>query len=242
MPATQSDGLTVFRAFPFLPMNTLIVYAHHEPQSMNFAMLEAARSALGAKGVVQVSDLYAMNFGPVAGPNDFRGRSNPDFFKYQAEQVKAWAEGRLCDEIKREQEKLKWCDLLIFQFPLWWFSLPAVMKGWVDRVFTPGFAYGGGKLFEEGPLRGRRAMLSLTTGGLPEAFGADGRYGNLHEILHHINYGMLAFCGFEVHEPFCIHGPARLAPEDRAERLSAYRSRLESIESAPLLHAFKGTP
>ena len=221
-------------------MKTFVVYAHHESKSMNAALLHTAVSSLGQAGEVQVSDLYHMGFNAVAGPEDFAGRSNPDFFKYQVEQVKAYGEGRLAEDIKAEQEKLLWCDLLILQFPLWWFSMPAVMKGWVDRVLTPGFAYGGGKLFERGPLRGRRALLSVTTGGLPDVFDENGKYGNLNQMLHHINYGMLAFCGFEVHQPFYVHGPARIPREQRERYIDEYRKRLSSLDSTPLLFSFPG--
>ena len=205
---------------------------------MNSALLEAAVSTLGKVGNVQVSDLYQMRFGAVAGPDDFDGRNNPGFFKYQVEQVKAYSENRLAQDITLEQDKLRGCDLLILQFPLWWFSMPAVMKGWVDRVLTPGFAYGGGKLFERGPLRGRRAMLSVTTGGLPEVFEEGGKYGNLTQMLHHINYGMLAFCGFEVYQPRYVHAPARIEPEQRAEYLRDYSARLAGLDAWPLLHSF----
>lgn len=219
-------------------MKTLIVYAHHEPRSMNAALLETARSYLAQVGEVQVTDLYAMQFNAVAGNADFRGRSNPDYFKYQTEQVKAFAEGRLAEDIAAEQAKLAWCDLVILQFPLWWFSVPAVLKGWFDRVLTPGFAYGGGRLFEAGPLRGRKALVSVTTGGLPELFAHNGRYGNIENMLHHVHYGTLAFCGFEVLPPFVAHAPARISQDARTALLGEFRHRLQSIDSTPLLHGF----
>lgn len=206
---------------------------------MNGALLRLATEVLSTRGEVVVSDLYRMHFNAVAGSDDFAGRSNPDFWKYQTEQVKAYAEGRLAQDIRNEQEKIAACDLLILQFPLWWFSVPAIMKGWFDRVLTPGFAYGGGRLFEQGPMRGKRAMLSLTTGGMREVFDEGGRYGNLDHMLHHVNFGVLAFCGFEVIQPFVVHAPARIPNEERETYLQTYKSRLEHLDAHPLLHGFE---
>ena len=50
-------------------------------------------------------------------------------------------------------DKLAWCEVLIFQFPLWWLGLPAILKGWVDRVFAVGRAYGGGGARDAVPRR-----------------------------------------------------------------------------------------
>ena len=59
-------------------------------------------------------------------------------------------------------DKLFWCDALILQFPLWWFSLPAMLKGWVDRVFASGGRiYGGGKWYDRGVFAGKRWRTAL---------------------------------------------------------------------------------
>lgn len=55
---------------------------------------------------------------------------------------------------------------MIWQFPLWWFSVPGILKGWVDKVFAMGRTYGGGRIYEKGVFQGKKAMLSLTTGGV----------------------------------------------------------------------------
>jgi len=90
-------------------------------------------------------------------------------------------------DIKAEMDKLFWCDQLIFQFPLWWFSMPAILKGWIDRVFAMGKIYGGGKWYNNGVFAGRRAMLSVTTGGPPTIYSPSGLNGDLNEILFPIN-------------------------------------------------------
>ena len=100
------------------------------------------------------------------------------------------------------QEKLKAADLVILQFPLWWFGLPAMLKGWVDRVMTMGFAYGAGRRYDQGGLKGRRAMLALTTGGPEASYTERGINGPMERILFPIQHGMLYFCGLEVLPPF----------------------------------------
>ncbi len=123
-------------------MNVLIVYAHEEPRSFNAALKNRAVSVLTDAGhSVEVSDLYAMDFDPVGGKRDFTALSNSEFFKYGEEQANASKNCTFAAEVVAEQEKLLACDLLIFQFPLWWFGLPAILKGWVDRVFAAGLIY-----------------------------------------------------------------------------------------------------
>jgi putative NADPH-quinone reductase len=124
-------------------VNVLIVYAHPEPKSFNGAMRDLAVQTLaGAGHEVVVSDLYAMGFNPVAGPGDMSGeRNDPDFFSLQREQTAAYEAGRLSADIDVEIEKLKRADFVLFQFPIWWFGMPAILKGYIDRVWVPGVAF-----------------------------------------------------------------------------------------------------
>ncbi|MBO6638215.1 MAG: NAD(P)H-dependent oxidoreductase [Roseitalea sp.] len=212
-------------------MNVLIVYAHPEPASMNGALKDCAVETLEADGHhVEVSDLHAMKFEAVATADDFQVVQNESFFKYQVEQAKTHTnQTGYCAEIEAEHRKLDKADLLVFQFPLWWFSVPAILKGWVDRVFAAGYCYGGGKIFETGGFAGKKAMLSLTTGGLPDRFTKDALYGDIHDIVRHIEYGMLAFTGFTVLPPFVVHGPAKIGQDERERHLRAYAAQLRAI-------------
>ena len=217
--------------------NALIVYAHPEPKSFNAALLERAVSVLSEVGYeVAVSDLYAQDFSPLLDRHDFAAADNRDYFKPQAEQMKAVSDDTFASEHKAEMDKLEKADLLIFQFPLWWFGLPAILKGWVDRVFAMGFAYGPGiGNFSRGKFKGRKAMLSLSTGGPLSHFADDGLSGALDVVLWPIQNGMFNFTGFSVLPPFVAPGPARLGDEERKALLEAWEGRLRSIdETAPL--------
>lgn len=213
-------------------MNVLIVYAHPEPASFNGALKDLAVEVLtGAGHSVEVSDLYAMGFDPVTGPGDFLDRARRDIFHLQTEQRHATATGTFVPEIQAEMDKLVRADLLILQFPLWWVGPPAILKGWVDRVLAAGFSYGGGNLFDQGIFRGKRAMLSLTTGSGPTAFGPDGLSGPIDSILWPLQHGTLYFVGMDVLPPFVAWNAARVGEEERKQYLEDYRQRLLTLET-----------
>ena len=98
-----------------------------------------------------------------------------------------------------------------------------------------GRTYGGGRIYETGVFRGKRAMLSLTTGGPEDAYQKGAFNGDIAAILRPIHRGMLQFVGFDVLEPQIVYGPVRLTDEERKQRLADYASRLQGIESeAPM--------
>ena len=133
------------------------------------------------------------------------------------------------DNIETEIEKLERCDLMIWQFPLWWFGLPAILKGWVDRVFAMGRTYGGDKLYGNGVFKGKRALLSFTTGGPAAAYVKGGFQGDIYAMLRPIHRGMLQFVGFEVLAPQITYGPVRMDDSQRKQLLTAYAERLKNI-------------
>ncbi|WP_419698838.1 NAD(P)H-dependent oxidoreductase [Mucilaginibacter sp. NFX135] len=210
-------------------MKVLIVYAHPEPQSMNGTMLSSAVNTLTNAGhEVKVSDLYAMRFNPVSDRTNFTTVNNPSFFKQQTEEVYASQMNGFADFIEDEQQKVEWCDLMIWQFPLWWFSVPAILKGWVDRVFAMGRFYKNGRIYEKGIFRGKRALLSLTRGG-PEANYIKERYGTLEAILHPLQRGILEFTGFSVLQPHVIYGTEKQSTEELALEAETWKARLKDI-------------
>ena len=215
-------------------MKCLLVYWHPEPRSFNGAMLRTARDTLASLGhEVRVSDLHEMRFDPVSGRPNFATVRDADYFKQQAEEMHATEHQGFAPEIEEEIRRLEWCDLMIWQFPLWWFGLPAVLKGWVDRVFAMGRAYGGGRVYEKGVFAGKRAMLSLTTGGPEASFRSDGFNGDILGVLRPVHRGILRFTGFDVLAPLIVYGPVRLSDEQRAAALAAYAQRLRGIATEP---------
>lgn len=217
-------------------MKVVLVYWHPEPRSFNAAMFRTAKETLAARGhEILTSDLYEMRFDPVSGRHNFTSAKDPEYLKPQMEEMHAAETGGFVPVIEEELQKVEACDLMIWQFPLWWFGLPAALKGWVDRVFAMGRAYGGGRVYGTGIFRGKRAMLSLTTGGPEASYRRDGLNGDLHGVLRPIHRGILEFTGFSVLAPQVIYGPARMSDEERGAALTAYAERLARIEAeAPI--------
>ncbi len=211
----------------------LIIHAHPESQSFCSSLKNEAVSYFQSKGAeVKVSDLYAMGFNPVGDKHDFKQLQHPDFFKYQMEQVHAHQNNLFMPDVKTEMDKLEWCDTLIFNFPLWWFGLPAILKGWVDRIFAMGLVYGAGKgVYDNGTYKNKTAFLTLTTGGPEVAYGDTGKNGNLDTILYPIQHGMFYFAGMTVLPPFISFSPARITDEERKTQLALYKTYLEKAST-----------
>ena len=211
-------------------MKFFIVYAHAEPKSFNSALTHYGKEVLEVAGhEVIISDLYAMQFDPVSDRRNFTAQKDSDYYRQQVEEMYATEVDGFAPDIKAEMEKLEWCDVLIFQFPLWWFGLPAILKGWVDRVFAAGRIYGGGKWYDKGVFQGKKAMLSLTTGGRATMYSETGLNGNIHDILFPINHGIFRFVGFDVLPPFIVWSPNHTDDEHRQAYLEEYKQRLLTI-------------
>lgn len=217
-------------------MNVFIVHAHPEPQSFNAAMTRTAQQALREAGhEVVVSDLYAMGFDPVSDRRNFSTVHDAARLKLQAEEEYASAHDGFVAELQAEMDKLAACEVLIFQFPMWWLGLPAILKGWVDRVFAVGRAYGGGRYFDRGVFVGKRAMCAVTIGGGAPTYSEAGIYGPIDAVLRPINHGIFAFAGFSVIQPFLVHSPARIGDAARRDVLDRYRERILNLETAPTI-------
>jgi NAD(P)H dehydrogenase (quinone) len=198
-------------------MRALVVHAHPEPTSFNAALRDVAVSTLRAQGYgVHVSDLYVKRFKATVDRDDFRTPLDAAKFNVTLDALLA-------------------ADLVVFQFPLWWFSMPAILKGWFDRVFVSGAVYGRQHLFERGKLRGKRALLSVTTGGPEAAFGPSSLNGDILDILMPIHRGILGFTGMTVLPPFVAYFVPYAGVERRREMLEQYASHLTSLDRiAPL--------
>jgi len=211
-------------------MKVLIVHAHPEPQSFTAALRDQARDTLQAQGhEVQVSDLYAMNWNPVASADDFSARENPDYLVYALEQRLGVKSQSLAADIQQELDKLLWADLLILNFPIFWFSTPAMLKGWIDRVLVSGICYGGKRFYDQGGLRGKKALVTVTLGGREHMFGEGAIHGPLEDMLRPLLRGTLAYVGLEVLPPFVAWHVPYISQEAREDFLSSYQQRLTHL-------------
>jgi len=220
-------------------MNALIVYAHPESKSFNGQLKEFAATLLAQSGVrVMISDLYQQKFNPVASASDFTYPVSPERLGYVHEQRHAAAHGHYRSDILEEQKKLAEADLVIFQFPLWWYAVPAILKGWADRILSYGFAYDANRMFNTGLLKGKYALMSITTGGSRAELDADiAHTGSVESFLKPFSGGVLEFVGIDVLPPSIIYAISSLTPEDREAAFATYGARLlDAVQRVQSLH------
>ncbi|MBP7867951.1 MAG: NAD(P)H-dependent oxidoreductase [Acidobacteria bacterium] len=188
-------------------MNVVILYAHPNPESYNHAVLEAVRGELAAAGhAVTVRDLYALGFDPVLKGADFA----------------AFKVGETPGDIAREQAFIRDADLVVAVHPVWWFNQPAILKGYIDRVFSYGFAYAVGANGIEPLLKGKKAAILNTTGG-DEAVYVN--YGFKDALLKTLDAGIYGFCGMEV----VLHHFFHAVPQQPREKLAADLADLKAL-------------
>ena len=127
-------------------MNILIIYSHPDCKSFNHEILKQVENSIPSVHKVKTIDLYKENFDPVLNFDEENKRrdlsKNPETSKYR--------------------DMITEADKLIFIFPIWWSGMPAVLKGFIDRVFVSGFAYSYKKIGLEGHLKGKSAWIITT--------------------------------------------------------------------------------
>jgi len=219
-------------------MNILFLHAHYEKKSFNSALKDLAVEHFESKGhTVKVKDLYEMNFNPVPARSDFKTQVNTEYFSYLKEQMHAFLNDSFSDEIKAEMDDVLWADMLVFNFPLWWSTTPAILKGWLDKVLAIGFSYHPrDKHYETGILKGKKAFCCVTCGGSEEAYSKSGEHGDILDILHHLNHGTLNYCGISVYPPFLSWRAHLMPPEVLEKYLADYKIYLENLDKTEFLY------
>lgn len=147
-------------------MRVLVVYCHPDPESFSAALCRAAVDALGRSGHdVRLIDLYGEQFEPALSRAGWRAYEDA---------------ARATEGLEAHVALLRWAEGLVFVYPTWWYGAPAMLKGWLDRVWLPGIAF---SLPKDGPIRpmlGNIGKLGVvTTCGaswlLTQIMGAPGR-------------------------------------------------------------------
>lgn len=154
-------------------MHALVVSCHPRSDSLTAATSARAGDRLVADGhTVDLLDLYAERFDPSLLPED-----EPDWSDHAKE---------YSAEVQAHMTRVTAADVIVVVFPVWWFSLPAMAKGWVDRVWNRGFAY------EPSTLHGKRMLWVGLAGGSATAYAAHGFDKALDLQLR---VGISEFCG-----------------------------------------------
>jgi NAD(P)H dehydrogenase (quinone) len=219
-------------------MRVFQVVAHPEPHSFTAALAETVSEELrGAGHQVMQSDLYEMKFNPIASGADFHDQSRSDYLTYSLEQRHGFASGTLSKDIAEEVQKVQSCDLLVLAFPIFWYSVPGIMKGWIDCVFLSGPMFGGRRYYDRGPMKGKQALVVATLGGREHMFGPGKVHPPLDVLLSHLLRGMLAYVGFDVLKPFFGFHVPYVDHSERATIQNDLRGVLHNLSDREVLSA-----
>jgi len=122
----------------------------------------------------------------------------------------------------REQELLRGHDTIVWQFPWHWYSVPGILKEWMDQVLTYGFAYGA----EGDALHGKRLQLVLSTGGPESSYTPEGhnRF-TMDELLRPLD-ATAHLCGLDMAEPLILHSAPRVEAGELERHAARYRELL----------------
>lgn len=161
-------------------MRHLIIYSHPNDESLNHHFLNTVTEILQTQNhEIRIRDLYHLDFNPVLSLQDLKNQRS----------------GQLSEDIKEEQEHILWADHITFIYPIWWTGMPAIMKGFIDRVFSYGFAYRYDQGIQKGLLKGKRATIINTHGKSKaeyESMGMD------RALSLTSDKGVYTYCGLEI--------------------------------------------
>jgi len=187
-------------------VKVLVVYTHPNPKSFDHAVLEKFTKGLKDGGhSCEIADLYAIGFDPCFKSGDFA----------------QFTGGEMPKDVLEQQEKAANAGALVFIYPVWWWGYPAILKGWIDRVFSDGFAYKStetGGL--EGLLKSKKVLLISTTMGEEEHYKSSG----IEDAIKGIDRAIFTYmCGIQNVEHVFLYA-VHLDDEVRKRYLeSAYR-------------------
>ncbi len=134
-------------------------------------------------------------------------------------------------DVRAEQKRLVKHAVIGLQFPMYWYSTPALLKEWLDLVWLHGFAYGAGGV----ALAGKRMFVACTTGGRAEAYGAEGQNRfTMEEFLRPLEQ-TARLCGMEWEKPFVLHASGAKTELALQAGADAYRRRLAALAAIAVM-------
>lgn len=211
------------------------IYTHPRRDSLNQHLFRAGSAALAEQYQVTVSDLYVDGFDPALSERDLGSLSAVPGSLAELT-GEAYAKGEVEPEVRREQERLAAAELLVLQFPLWWYGPPAMLKGWIDRVLQTGFAQGEveestglPRRYGDGRLLGRKALIIVTAGDDPGTLGPRGVSGDIDSLLFPLTHGALWFVGIEVLDLHVVYDADDLDSAGREQQVERLTTRIAGL-------------
>ncbi len=191
-------------------MKAVVLYAHPNPMSFNSAIAAVVKEELNKKGAqVTFKDLYTMNWNPVLSGKDFEG--------FHTNNVPA--------DIKTEQADISGADLVVMVAPVWWYSVPAILKGYIDRVFSIGFAYEYTATGPRGLLTGKKALVITTSGADERAAKASGLVEGITNTVVNAVFGFSGFAEYKYKNFFAV---PTVSDQERKAMLTELRQLIEN--------------
>lgn len=182
-------------------MKYLIIYAHPNPKSFNHAILETISEELKKKKKeFKVRDLYKIGFNPAL----------------STKELSASQSGAVPQDIKKEQKYINEADTIIFIFPIWWSAMPAMLKGYIDRVFSLKFAYDITEDEVVGLLQGKKTFIVNTTGASKEEYEKMGAFEMMNMSM---DMAIFQFSGMEVLGHKYFSSVPNVSDQDRKKML-----------------------
>lgn len=176
-------------------MKHLIVYAHPNESSLNSHFKKTAHDTLLQNGnEVIVRDLNQIGFNPVLTIEDMAGQRK----------------GTVSPDILEEQQHITWADSVTFIYPIWWTGMPAIMKGYIDRVFSYGFAYCYEQGVQKGLLGDKSVFIINTHGKSKTEYGEMGMDKALSLTS---DKGIFQYCGFDIKQHSFFDGADRASSD-----------------------------
>ncbi|MFP8893456.1 NAD(P)H-dependent oxidoreductase [Chryseobacterium cucumeris] len=195
-------------------MRHLIIYAHPNENSLNHHLLNTVVETLQFRNEeVVVRDLYTIDFDPVLSLDDMQGQRM----------------GKVLDDVKTEQEYISWAEQITFIYPIWWTGLPAIMKGYIDRVFSYGFAYRYDQGIQKGLLKGKKTVIINTHGKSHEEYEKTGMDKAL--TLTSDN-GIFIYSGLEIIRHLFFDKADKASPEN----LEIWKGQIKNLYSEHVLN------
>jgi NAD(P)H dehydrogenase (quinone) len=177
-------------------MKHLIIYAHPNQDSLNHSLKQSVINALEKDShEFVIRDLYQLDFNPVLSLEDMKGQR----------------QGQVAVDISQEQEYISWAESITFIYPIWWTGMPAIMKGYIDRVMSYGFAYRYHQGVQQGLLEGKQAVIINTHGKSNAEYEATGMN---KALLLTSDEGIYNYCGLEVKKHFFFDRADRATTEN----------------------------
>jgi len=182
-------------------MKVLIVFTHPNSNSFNNALLENISKGLVQSGhEIKVKNLYEEGFNPILDSDDLSDLHN----------------GNIPERIAKEQKELLWAEGLVFIYPLWWFTPPAMLKGWFDVVLSNGVAFEYSDQGARGLLKHKKALVLITAGASKDYFKDND---SLEISYRPLTDGTLGFCGVKNVSHEIYYDIVNSSDEERADIL-----------------------